>query len=45
MQTITIIVKFLDRTAFIEACYAIFFNEIIDYDIVNEEPARFKKKI
>ena len=27
--------------AFIEACYDIFFNEIIEYVITNEEPARF----
>ena len=29
---------------FIEACQDIFFNEIIEYDIMNEEPARFQKK-
>ena len=29
-------------STFIEACFD-FFNEIIEYDITNEEPARFKK--
>ena len=31
--------------AFIEACYDNFFNETIEYDITNEEPARFFEKI
>ena len=34
-------VKFKVRSAFIEACQN-FFNETIEYDILNEEPARFK---
>ena len=34
-----IIVKLYKRVTFIEACYAIFFNEIIEYDIANEEMA------
>ena len=32
-------VKLNKRGAFIEACYEIFFNEIIEYVITNEEPA------
>ena len=36
--------KIYKRGVFIEACYDIFFNEIIEYDITIEEPARFKKK-
>ena len=39
-----VLIKFSDRSAFIEACYDIFYNEIIEYDITNEEPALFEKK-
>ena len=37
-------VKIYKRVAFIEACYDIVFNEIIEYVITNEEPGDFEKK-
>ena len=37
-------VKLYQRIAFIEACYDIFFNEIIEYDISNDDTARFFEK-
>ena len=40
-----ITVKVYKRGASIEACYDIFFNETIEYDITNEESARFFEKI
>ena len=43
--TILKLVKLYKQVAFIEACYDIFFNETIEYDIMNEEPLRFWKKI
>ena len=36
-------VKVKKEGASIEGWYYTFFNEIIEYDIINEEPARFKK--
>ena len=36
-------VKLYKSSTFIIACCDIFFNEIIDYNIMNETPARLKK--
>ena len=36
--------KLYKSGAFIEACNDNFFNEIIEYDITNEKPARLLKK-
>ena len=38
-------VKLCKSGAFIEAHYDILFNEIIEYDVTNEEPSLFKKII
>ena len=38
-------VKICKRGAFFEACYGIFFNEIIEYYITNEEPMSLKKNL
>ena len=43
-STVSIFGKDYKLGAFIEAGYDIFFNEIIEYDITNEELARFWKK-
>ena len=42
-ETEEICIKLYKSGAFIEACNVIFFTEIIEFDITNEEPARFKK--
>ena len=42
---INILVKLFMRCAFIEAYYDIILNEIIEYDITNDEPTRFKKNL
>ena len=44
-EIIIIWVKIYKHGTFIEACFDIFWNKIIQYVITNEEPVRFWKKI
>ena len=37
--------KALKECTFIEACNINFFNEVIEFNITNEESGQFKKKI